>query len=85
VHGLEINIGEAGRDSSQKPSESSKKALADENFEQKDGAYFFGLSENILRYYGEFGPWGGTTADGSPLLVRDVGIEEMYSLDLQLP
>jgi hypothetical protein len=38
-----------------------------------------------LRYYGEFGPWGGTTADGSPLLVRDVGIEEMYSLDLQLP
>jgi Tol biopolymer transport system component/DNA-binding winged helix-turn-helix (wHTH) protein len=42
-------------------------------------------TENILRYYGEFGPWGGTTADGSPLLVRDVGIEEMYSLDLQLP
>jgi Tol biopolymer transport system component/DNA-binding winged helix-turn-helix (wHTH) protein len=41
--------------------------------------------DNINRYYGEFGPWAGSTADGAPLLVRDVGIEEMYSLDLQLP
>jgi Tol biopolymer transport system component/DNA-binding winged helix-turn-helix (wHTH) protein len=42
-------------------------------------------TENILRYFGEFGHWAGTTANGTPLLVRDVGIEEMYSLDLQLP
>jgi Tol biopolymer transport system component/DNA-binding winged helix-turn-helix (wHTH) protein len=36
-------------------------------------------------YYGPFGPWTGVTPDGSPLLVRDISNEEVYSLDLQLP
>jgi Tol biopolymer transport system component/DNA-binding winged helix-turn-helix (wHTH) protein len=40
---------------------------------------------DIRRYYGPFGPWTGVAPDGSPLLVRDVNNEEIYSLDLQLP
>ncbi len=40
---------------------------------------------DIRRYYGPFGPWTGIAPDGSPLLVRDVSNEEIYSLDLQLP
>ena len=39
----------------------------------------------IHPYYGAFGPWTGVTPDGSPLLVRDISNEEVYSLDLQLP
>ena len=72
------------------------KSVIFDTYETKDPGFFrlhvpdgrletIASTENILRYYGEFGPWGGTTADGAPLLVRDVGIEEMYSLDLQLP
>ena len=34
---------------------------------------------------GPFGPWSGIAPDGSPLLVRDISNEEIYSLDLQLP
>ena len=37
------------------------------------------------RYFGPFGPWTGVAPDGSPLLVRDISNEEIYSLDLQLP
>jgi Tol biopolymer transport system component len=37
----------------------------------------------IRRYYSEFGPWSGAAPDGSPLLVRDISTEEVYSLDLQ--
>ena len=40
---------------------------------------------DIRRYYGPFGPWTGIAPDGSPLLVRDISNEEIYSLDLQLP
>jgi Tol biopolymer transport system component/DNA-binding winged helix-turn-helix (wHTH) protein len=40
---------------------------------------------DVRRYYGPFGPWTGIAPDGSPLLVRDVSNEEIYSLDLQLP
>jgi Tol biopolymer transport system component/DNA-binding winged helix-turn-helix (wHTH) protein len=40
---------------------------------------------NLRRYYGDFGPWSGMAPDGSPLLVRDISNEEVYSLDLQLP
>jgi Tol biopolymer transport system component/DNA-binding winged helix-turn-helix (wHTH) protein len=39
----------------------------------------------MRRYYGDFGPWSGMAADGSPLLVRDIGSEDAYALDLQLP
>jgi WD40 repeat protein len=41
--------------------------------------------KDIRRYFGEFGPWSGMAPDGSPLLVRDISNEEVYSLDLQLP
>jgi Tol biopolymer transport system component/DNA-binding winged helix-turn-helix (wHTH) protein len=40
---------------------------------------------NLRRYYAEFGPWSGIAPDGSPLLVRDISNEEIYSLDLKLP
>jgi Tol biopolymer transport system component len=40
---------------------------------------------DVRRYYGQFGPWTGSAPDGSPLLVRDISNEEIYSLDLQLP
>jgi Tol biopolymer transport system component/DNA-binding winged helix-turn-helix (wHTH) protein len=39
----------------------------------------------IHPYYGAFGPWTGVTPDGSPLFVRNISNEEVYSLDLQLP
>jgi Tol biopolymer transport system component/DNA-binding winged helix-turn-helix (wHTH) protein len=42
-------------------------------------------TSEVRRYYGAFGPWTGMAADGSPLLVRDISNEEIYSLDLQLP
>jgi len=42
-------------------------------------------TQDIRRYYGEFGPWTGMAPDGSPLLVRDISSEEVYSLDLHLP
>jgi Tol biopolymer transport system component/DNA-binding winged helix-turn-helix (wHTH) protein len=40
---------------------------------------------DVRRYYGDFGPWTGIAPDGSPLLVRDISNEEVYSLELQLP
>jgi Tol biopolymer transport system component/DNA-binding winged helix-turn-helix (wHTH) protein len=40
---------------------------------------------DVRRYYGPFGPWTGIAPDGSPLLVRNISNEEIYSLDLQLP
>lgn len=40
---------------------------------------------DLARYYGPFGPWTGVAPDGSPLLVRDISNDEIYSLDLQLP
>jgi Tol biopolymer transport system component len=30
-------------------------------------------------------PWNGLAPDGSPLIMRDVGNRELYSLELQLP
>lgn len=42
-------------------------------------------TQDVRRFYGEFGPWTGMAPDGSPLLVRDISNEEVYALDLQLP
>jgi DNA-binding winged helix-turn-helix (wHTH) protein/Tol biopolymer transport system component len=75
---------------------SDSKSVIFDTYETREPAFFrlhvpdgrletIASTENILRYYGEFGPWAGATTDGAPLLVRDVGIEEMYSLDLELP
>ena len=33
----------------------------------------------------EAGTWSGLAADDSPLILRDVGSQEIYALDLQLP
>jgi hypothetical protein len=30
-------------------------------------------------------PWNGLDLDGSPLIMRDVGIQEIYALDLEFP
>jgi hypothetical protein len=30
-------------------------------------------------------PWNGVAPDGSPLIMRDAGSQELYSLELQLP
>lgn len=40
---------------------------------------------DIRRYFGPFGPWAGVLPDGSPLLVRNISNEEIYSLGLDLP
>jgi len=40
---------------------------------------------DMRRYFGPFGPWTGIAPDGSPLMVRDISKEEIYSLDLDLP
>jgi hypothetical protein len=34
---------------------------------------------------GVIGTWCGLTPDDSPLVLRDVGTQEIYALDLQLP
>jgi hypothetical protein len=34
---------------------------------------------------GEVGTWCGLAPDDSPLVLRDVGSQEIYALDLQLP
>ena len=30
-------------------------------------------------------PWSGLTPDGSPLLMRDIGTQEVYALDFDAP
>lgn len=34
---------------------------------------------------GVFGPWMGLTPDGSPLILRDLSVQEMYALDVEFP
>ena len=34
---------------------------------------------------GEVGTWCGLAPDNSPLILRDVGSQEIYALDLRLP
>ncbi|MGO9273918.1 MAG: hypothetical protein ACLQOO_27365 [Terriglobia bacterium] len=34
---------------------------------------------------GAFGTWTGLAPDGSPLLVRDASIQEIYALDWEAP
>ncbi|HXH50995.1 MAG TPA: winged helix-turn-helix domain-containing protein [Terriglobia bacterium] len=39
-----------------------------------------------IRQTGVFGwPWSGVTPDGSPLVLRDIGTSEIYSVDVDLP
>lgn len=41
--------------------------------------------KNLRRVILPFWAWMGLTPDGSPLLMRDIGTQEVYALDLQLP
>jgi Tol biopolymer transport system component len=41
--------------------------------------------KNLRRAWAWAGAWTGLAPDGSPLLLRDVGIEEIYALDVELP
>jgi hypothetical protein len=34
---------------------------------------------------GVFGAWEGLTPDGSPLILRDLSVQEIYALDVDLP
>jgi hypothetical protein len=38
-----------------------------------------------LHRYLAFGAWCGLAPDGSALFVRDLGSDEIYALDVQLP
>jgi serine/threonine protein kinase/Tol biopolymer transport system component len=45
-----------------------------------------GLKDIPRVYMTESGnPWNGLDLDGSPLIMRDVGIQEIYALDLEFP
>jgi len=41
--------------------------------------------KNIRRFFPQWGEWSGMAPDGSPLVVRDISTQEIYSLDWQLP
>jgi eukaryotic-like serine/threonine-protein kinase len=41
--------------------------------------------KNIRRAAGYPGVWSGIDPDGSPLIVRDIGNQEIYALDVQFP
>jgi len=41
--------------------------------------------QGVKRAEGEFGKWSGVTPDGSPLLLRDIGTQEIYALDWEAP
>jgi eukaryotic-like serine/threonine-protein kinase len=41
--------------------------------------------KGLRRASGVFGWWSGLTPDDSPLMLRDVGTQEVYALDCQLP
>jgi Tol biopolymer transport system component/DNA-binding winged helix-turn-helix (wHTH) protein len=76
-------------------SNDSKSVMFDTSKVELPGFYRVRVSDGKLekvadigemrRYYGTFGPWTGAAADGSPLIVRDISNEEIYSLELQLP
>ena len=41
--------------------------------------------EDVRRAAGPFGQWAGLAPDGSPLVLRDTGTQEIYALDVELP
>jgi hypothetical protein len=40
---------------------------------------------NLTRVHHAFGARMGLTPDGGPLLMRDTGMQEVYSLDFEVP
>jgi Tol biopolymer transport system component/tRNA A-37 threonylcarbamoyl transferase component Bud32 len=57
----------------------SRLRLADRQLELVTGLKNFRGVENSLY------PWSGLTPDGAPLMLRDVGTQEVYALDLEAP
>ena len=52
------------------------------------GAFFFnlrGASSGVITTGGAFANWSGIAPDGTPLLVRDASIQEIYALDWDAP
>jgi serine/threonine protein kinase/Tol biopolymer transport system component len=43
------------------------------------------LRRHIFSAVANLGPWSGVAPDGSPLFVRDLSMDEIYSLELELP
>jgi hypothetical protein len=41
--------------------------------------------KNFRRAWGTFGPWSGLAPDGSPLVLRAIGTDEIYALDWAAP
>ena len=41
--------------------------------------------KNLRRVVAPFVSWSGLTPDGSPLLMRDTGTQEVYALDFEEP
>jgi hypothetical protein len=41
--------------------------------------------KGFRRAEGQFGFWMGLAPDDSPLVVRDVGVQEIYALDWEAP
>ena len=41
--------------------------------------------KDVRRAAGPFAQWAGLTPDGSPLVLRDTGTQEIYALDVELP
>jgi hypothetical protein len=42
-------------------------------------------SLNNLRLVESYGVWTGLARDGSPLVLRDIGMEDIYALDWEAP
>ena len=57
----------------------SRVRMADRKVERVTGLKEFRRVE--FSYY----PWSGLTPDGAPLLLRDVGTQEVYALDFEAP
>jgi len=41
--------------------------------------------KDVRRAAGPFAQWAGLAPDGSPLVLRDTGTQEIYALDVELP
>ena len=41
--------------------------------------------KGIYRFLGPWGQWSGIMPDGSPILVRDLSVDEIYGIDVQWP
>jgi len=44
-----------------------------------------GTLTGVRRAWGIWGPWMGLTPEDSPLFLRDVGSQEIYSVDFREP